>query len=427
MTGQMVIPPPLGANPSAADISGHWPTGFGRLWAAMATLSVGARVTRQVLPILAVTTLGANAAQISLLHGLLFLPGIAVGLIANLVVSKAGPLNVARLTLLCRAALLVLVPTLHWLGILGFAGFCFVVFSLGALSALSEIAERSLVPAVVPRDWLVQANARLAATDAAAEIVGPVLMGLLLVVMAPASALFVDAVCFLLALTVLSGLRMQAVPAEKSDAEPAWFSRARAGRLLQITDVGILVVALAASTLGSEWMRALYTVHALTVLSLTPLQIGLTFAAGGFGLLFGSFLARRPAFGGNIGAMGGFLGLNALGLGFFPMAGTACCGGMGWLVVGQFISDTGLIAFLILARSHLQRIVAASDLPSLFALLSMSGGVMIAAGAVGAGVLGTMFGLSAALCVPPAIKLSAALLLGRSARATTRLEEKSHG
>ncbi len=412
------------AQPHAEDPSRAMPPGFGRIWAALATMAVGARVTRQVLPILAVTTLGANAAQISFLHGLLFLPGIVVGLVAGRAISYVGPLQALRVTLLMRAILLALVPTLHAFGLLGFAGFCGVVLCLGALSTLSEIAERSLIPLAVPADWLVPANARLASTDAAAEIVGPIVMGLLLVVLAPANALLVDAACFLIALTFLArllalhpaGARPGPAPATGQVADVGQLSRTRVRQLWAQPAVRYLALALAASTLGSEWMRALYTVHALTVLALTPLQIGLTFAAGGFGLLVGSFLARRPVFAGNIRAMAWFLGLNALGLAFFPVAGTSCCGGMAWLVAGQFISDTGLIAFLILARSHLQRIVPSSELPSLFALLSMSTGIMIAVGVVGAGALGSIIGLSGALCAPPAIKLLTAAALGLSAR-----------
>lgn len=387
------------------------PGRFYYFWAAQATLAVGSRITRQVIPIMAISSLGATAADVSTLHILLFLPAIVVGFWAGGMVDRIGSLVVLRSAMLFRATLLSVTPLLHANELLTWPVFCGCVALYGATATISEIAERSLVPEIVPKDQLVHANSKLATTDATAEIIGPLVMGALLAVMTPVNALVADAACFIIAFLLVLGIgtlpktQSESAKTDRGDARLAWV-KFRANVMITI-----LLIALIASTFGSEWMRVVYTLYALTVVGLTPFELGVTFAAGGVGLLTGATLARIPRLAGNMMAMGLALVVNAFGLALFPIASFDCCGGIGWLVAGQFISDTGLIVFLILARSYLQRIVAAEYLPHMFALLAISAGVMICVGAIGAGIIATFLGPTIALLAPPLIKLAGALPL----------------
>ena len=56
---------------------------FLRLWAAQAGSAFGSRISRTVLPIIAILTIGATPTQVAILSTLSFAPGVLVGLFAG--------------------------------------------------------------------------------------------------------------------------------------------------------------------------------------------------------------------------------------------------------------------------------------------------------------------------------------------------------
>mmetsp|Transcript_158 Transcript_158/g.511 ORF Transcript_158/g.511 Transcript_158/m.511 type:complete len:208 (+) Transcript_158:1830-2453(+) len=189
-----------------------------RFWTAQMALFLGSRITRQVIPIAAITTLGADAANIAVLHALLFSPAVFVGFYAGAVVNRFGRITSLKSALVLRALILSCAPILHSFGFLSWGIFCCLVAAYGACFAFSEIAERSLVPDIVSKNMLVGAHSSLSSTEAVAEICGPLIMGALLAVLVPITALVADIFCLICAFPMLS--RIRNLPGSQTETPP---------------------------------------------------------------------------------------------------------------------------------------------------------------------------------------------------------------
>ncbi|WP_083467677.1 MFS transporter [Methylobacterium tarhaniae] len=369
--------------------------------ASQATISLGSRITRQALPLIAVVSLGASAGDLGVMQALLTGPAIIVGLVVKKIISRIGAARIAKTCLLVRGAVLAFIPAAHAAGILNLTILMGAVLLYGIVAAISDIAERSLLPAVVQGSAIVRANSLLATSDASAEIVGPLVMGMLVALMTPAYSIAADAAGFLIAF-----LCMRRVVPQVGYETHAQAGDASGWRLVRSNpELAGLVMALLSSTLANEAMRAVYTLHAIRTMGLSPFQLGVTFAFGGVGLLLGSTFIRQQKSDrlGRVSMYG--LACNAIGLSLFPIAGASPAYGIIWLSIGQLISDFGLILFLISARSRIQIIVRINALPNVFALLAVGSGLVTMVGAVGGGFAAEAVGAGAALCFPPFAKL----------------------
>ena len=84
----------------------------------------------------------------------------------------------------------------------------------GAASALSKPALTGLVPQMVPKERLQQANALIGISRSTAEIIGPALAGLMIAVTSPALAYVIDAGTFVVSAVTLLRLRLAPVTRE---------------------------------------------------------------------------------------------------------------------------------------------------------------------------------------------------------------------
>ena len=135
-------------------------------------------------------------------------PILLVGLFAGVWVDRLRrrPLMIAADV--GRAALLLLIPLAAAAGALRMETLYVVALSTGALSVLFDVAYLSLLPTLVDRDELVEANGKIEVTASVAQVVGPGLGGTLLGTLGAAAAVMVDAVSFL-----VSALFLRRIPA----------------------------------------------------------------------------------------------------------------------------------------------------------------------------------------------------------------------
>ena len=180
--------------------------GFMKLWAASAISDVGSQVTVVALPLIAALSLGATPWQMGLLSAAGSAPILLVGLFAGVWVDRLRrrPLMIAADV--GRAALLLLIPLAAAAGTLRMEILYVVALSTGALSVLFDVAYLSLLPTLVDRDELVEANGKIEVTASVAQVVGPGLGGTLLGTLGAAVAVMVDAVSFLVSALVLRGI-----------------------------------------------------------------------------------------------------------------------------------------------------------------------------------------------------------------------------
>ncbi|MBI1415887.1 MAG: MFS transporter [Limimaricola sp.] len=390
---------------------------FLRLWAAQAGSAVGARISRTVLPMLALLTLDASASEVSALAALSVAPGLVVGLWAGRIVDARARRPLMIGADLARAALILTVPVAAHLGALAMPQIYLVAAAVGAASALFSIAEMAYVPALVGPARIVDANARLEATDSVAEGVGPWLGGVLVQIVGGPLALAVDAASYLWSAALLGRIAMP-------EARPVPTSAARTHPLADLaTGLKVcrdhpplmrLLAVEAVTTLAGGVLFALYTVVALGTLGLSPAVLGLLIGAGGIGSLAGALMvgpllrsvredtALRLTL-----AAGLVLNLTV------PMALLLPGLALPLLALGQVAGDAFLTAFGILALSLRQRVVADAVMGRVAATFRVTSDGCLLAGAALAGLLTLFLPLAAVIWAGTLAGLTAIAVLGR--------------
>ena len=268
---------------------------FVKLWSAQAISQIGSQVTFLALPLTAITVLDASPAQMGVLTAAGAVPTVVVGLQAGALVDRRTRRPILIATDLGRAAALALVPLAWALGILSVPLLVGIALAVGLGSLFFDVAYQALLPAVVPRDRLMDGNGKLELSRTAAELGGPGLAGLLLHLVVAPVAMAVDAVSFLVSALILIRLRIvERVPAPAEGARRL-LADVRDGLRLVSGDGRLRAVAGSRGLLGffNAMLEAVFVLYLVREVGLSPLAIGLVFAVGSGGFLVGSVLPAR--------------------------------------------------------------------------------------------------------------------------------------
>jgi MFS family permease len=271
------------------------PPDFRRLWLGESVSLVGSRLTEFALPLIALITLHANAAQLGLLSALQFGP-IAVGALpAGVLVERCRKRRLMLVANLGRAAVYGAVPLLAVAGLLSLTSLAVVALAGGALTAVFDVAYGAYLPVVVPEDALVRANAQLEGSAAIAEVSGQGLGGAVVQALGPICAPLFDAATYLFSASLLMRMTTtERVPAAAARRSPAAAGHDLWDGLRSVFGPGVLRPVM----LQSAWLNALLQVavvvvpvYALRGLGLSPAALGFVLAAGSAGSVAGCALA----------------------------------------------------------------------------------------------------------------------------------------
>lgn len=268
-----------------------WRNGdFVRLWTGQTISEMGSVVTRTALPILAVLTLHAGALEIGVLVASASLAVLLVGLFAGVLIDRLPRRPFMIGADAGRAVLLASIPVAAVAGRLGLEQLYVVAFLEAGLGSFFDIAYRSYLPGLVPPERLLEANAKIGATSAVAELGGPGLGGALVQLVSAPIAILVDAVSYVVSALSIALIGAPEVIVDRADV-PRDLRRELADGLAAVGRHPLLrPLALSSVTSGlfGNFFAALYTLYALEELHLSPLLLGLTISAGGIGSLAGT-------------------------------------------------------------------------------------------------------------------------------------------
>jgi predicted MFS family arabinose efflux permease len=169
------------------------------------------------------------------------------------------------------------------------AGICTVFF---------DVSYQSYLPSLVDRRDLVEGNSKLEVTRSIAQLGGPALAGFLIQAIGPALSVLADAASYVVSVASLLAIRKP-----EPDPRPAGAERRSFWHELW---EGVHVVfgnstlwkiagSTATSNLGANMFFAVYLIFAYRYLHLSPGTVGLVFAAGAVGGLFGALSAGAVA------------------------------------------------------------------------------------------------------------------------------------
>jgi MFS family permease len=268
---------------------------FAKLWVALSISLFGSEVTLLALPLIAARLLDASALQMGILAGAAQAPFLLFSLPAGAWVDRMPRRPVLVGADLASATLLLSIPLVPIFGTPPYPQLCAVAFGIGTFTVISEVAHYAYVPTLVPRTELTQCNSRLQISHSASAAAGPGFAGVLIQVLTAPFAVLVDALSFLGSALLLRSIRKPETDVELEE---------ESGTLRQAISDGLrvllghpllrpIVILTALSGFFETGVLALYVLYATRTLELSPLLIGLIFAAGGAGAIPGAILADR--------------------------------------------------------------------------------------------------------------------------------------
>ncbi|GAA1842477.1 MFS transporter [Asanoa iriomotensis] len=180
---------------------------FRLFWLGQTTSKVGSSVTAVALPLVAVATLDASTFQVAALAACSWLPWLLIGLPAGAWVDRLPrrPLMIVC-DLLCLAVF-TSVPLAWWLGTLTLTHLFAAALLTGTAGVFLQTAYQVYLPTLLPPAELPAGNARLQSTEAAANVAGPGVAGLVTQLAGAVMGLLVDAASFLVSALCLLRIR----------------------------------------------------------------------------------------------------------------------------------------------------------------------------------------------------------------------------
>jgi predicted MFS family arabinose efflux permease len=265
---------------------------FRRFWLGQAISELGSGLG--ALSLTAILLLDASPAQIGVLAALSGLPVLLVGLQAGVWVDRVRRRPVLIAADLLNALLMLSVPVAWFLGVLRLEQLYVVTFLTGVLTLLFRVAHQSLMPSVVTREHIVEANSRLGLSSNVAEIAAPGAGGLLVQIVTAPFAVLLDACSFLVSALLIWRIDVQEPAPEPSHQRQRMWHDVREGLTVLVHQpvLRTLIGSLAVSRLFGSFYGAVYSIYLIRTLGLSPALMGLTIGAGGAGALLGSLFAE---------------------------------------------------------------------------------------------------------------------------------------
>lgn len=383
---------------------------FRRFWAGQTISLLGDQVSLIALPLVAVLTLDATAAQMGYLVAAELAPNLLFSLHAGAWADqRERKRRIMIATDLGRAVLIGSIPVAYAFDALTFPHMFVVAFLTGTLSVLFHVSYNPLFVALVPRERFVEGGSIMHGSRAFSYVAGPSIGGLLVEALTAPVTLLVDACSY-----VVSALFLRSVEAEEPAPEAPGKGHVVAGVrwVFGNTIVRAALGATATINFFNFVFFALFILYATKSLDVPPGTLGLVLGAGAVGGILGSIITGRVSR--RIGIGPAF----AVGCVLFPapLLLVPLAAGPRWVILGclflaEFGSGLGVMMLDISAGAIFSAVVP-DRLRS-----RVSGAYMVVnygvrpLGALAGGALGTWIGLRPTLWIATAGALAGFLWL----------------
>jgi predicted MFS family arabinose efflux permease len=268
---------------------------FLKLWAAQSISQIGDQITYLALPLVAVLTLDASAAQMGLLTAAELMPHLLFSLMAGVWIERSSKRRQLMIVAdIARAGLLISVPLAAAFDLLSFPQLYVVGFAAGTCAVLFDISWSTLFVSVVPRRDVVEANSKFNLSRALSFVTGPSAAGFLVQALTAPVTLLVDAFSFLGSALFLTRIKTQEPPLDE-DGRESILQSLRTGFRFVLGDEQIRPQLLCVATINlfNFVFHAIFVLYATKELGVNPGLLGLVLGAGAVGGLFGALVAVR--------------------------------------------------------------------------------------------------------------------------------------
>jgi MFS family permease len=275
-----LVPPLLRSNPP-----------FRQFWTGQTISLFGDQVTLLAIPLLAVVSLDASAAQM----GLLTAAGMAPNLLFSVHAGAWADRRPSRRRLMLatdlgRAVLIATIPLAAVLGLLTLAQLYVVAFAVGSLGVLFFVSYNTLFVSLVGRDDYIDASSLLNGSRALSLVGGNGVAGILVQALSASGALLADAVSFLLSASFLRRIS----PLEPEPAADGGGQLVAGGRFIARTPLMRACLGASATlNLFTAAFFALLILYATESLGIRAAALGLALGVGALGSVLGTMIAGR--------------------------------------------------------------------------------------------------------------------------------------
>jgi hypothetical protein len=269
---------------------------FRRLWVGSTVSWFGSEIGELALPLLAIITLSASAAEVGVLRAAQFLPFLLATLPFGVLVDRRRRLPLMIGADVGRFLLVGAIPVLVWTGVAHIEILYALVLAAGALTVLYQLADFAILPRIVATTDLLDANGKLAASQSAAEISGKGVGGLFVQAVSAPFAVLLDAVSYL-----LSAVSLRRITVDEPSPVPTAGASARRDVVegLRVVVANRYIRPLLGEATTFNLVNEVFILGLLlwTVrdLDLGPGPLGLIFTAGGAGTFVGAWYGTRIA------------------------------------------------------------------------------------------------------------------------------------
>jgi MFS family permease len=279
-----------------------WPTGglwrhpdFVKVWSAETVSEFGTQFTQLALPLAAIDVLHASAFEVAALTTVEFLPFLLVSLPAGVWVDRLRRRPMLVAGDLARAALLASIPIAYAFDALTIWQLYAVGFFVGIATVFFDVAYQSYLPSIVQRDQLIDGNAKLEISRAAAQLGGPGLAGVVIQALKAPAAIAFDAVSFVGSALFIFRIRKEERSPQAEGPRRRMREELREGLryVLRHPYLKNIAACTALFNFFGNLGFAVLLVFARRDLGLSPLAIGLALTVSNVGPLFAAFNAHR--------------------------------------------------------------------------------------------------------------------------------------
>jgi MFS family permease len=271
---------------------------FMLLWTGQSISEIGSSVTLIALPLTAVVILHATTLQVGLLSAASTISFLLVALPAGLVVDRVAKRGLMIACDVFRMLIIGSVALAALFKVLTMAQLFAVALLAGLATVFFDVAYQSYVPYLVHRERLHDANGKLGATQAFAQVAGPGLGGGLFGLL-KAGAMTVDALSYAVSfVTMLLIKTREPRPARSARAQPERLPVRKeilAGLAFVLGHPVLRKIAACTGTanLFGQMAGALEIIFLVRVLHVPAADTGLLVAVGSLGGILGGVLSGR--------------------------------------------------------------------------------------------------------------------------------------
>ncbi|MEU3186316.1 MFS transporter [Streptomyces sp. NPDC006923] len=383
---------------------------FRALFTATSLSQFGTNIGYVAVPLIAVSALDAGPGQVGALATLSTVAFLLIGLPAGAWVDRMRHTRVLITADLARAVLSASVPLAWWLDTLSLWQLYVVVVLNGCATVFFDVGSQSVLPKLVGRDGLVQANSAVMTLIAVGNVAGRGAGGGLVQLLTAPVAVACTAVSYLASALRLGVIRGTASPAPPPGRPTRLAAQIGEGlrHVFGNRELRALALTAALTNFGYQIINTMLPVLFVRELGLSAGALGLFWAVGGVGLLLGARcarpVARRLGYGRTLGLAGLCLAPAGLLIPLIDRGPWLWAAGFGWTLA---MFKTGMDNVLgVSLRQHMTADSLLGRMNATFRFL-LTGSLAI--GSAVAGVIGQLATVHTTLWVGGAVVATAFL------------------